>query len=84
MPRASRDPLILPETEIAKRVLPAGKEKLWPGIAVALERRGLPKIDPLVGGRYWPAVKSFLDRHYGVGKDAAVPDGEDNYDGFFD
>jgi hypothetical protein len=29
-----------------------------------LERDGLPKIDPLMGGRFWPAVRQwFLDRH---------------------
>jgi hypothetical protein len=29
-----------------------------------LERDGLPKIDPLMGGRFWPPVQQFfLDRH---------------------
>jgi len=32
--------------------------------AAVLERDGLPKIDPLRGGRFWPAVRQwFLDRH---------------------
>jgi len=38
-----------------------------------LERDGLPKIDPLMGGRFWPAVHQwFLDRH-GLG--AELPSG---------
>jgi hypothetical protein len=32
--------------------------------AALLERDGLPKIDPLMGGRFWPALKTwFLRRH---------------------
>jgi hypothetical protein len=26
-----------------------------------LKRRGLPKIDPQCGGRYWPKMRLFLD-----------------------
>jgi hypothetical protein len=33
------------------------------GIARAVdERHGLPKIDPVHGGRYWPAVRHFCVR----------------------
>ena len=31
-----------------------------------LEGRGFPKIDGLMGGRYWPAVKAFFDREYRI------------------
>lgn len=31
-----------------------------------LERRGLPTVDGLLGGRYTPALKAFFDREYGV------------------
>jgi hypothetical protein len=51
------------EAEIARRVLGARASE-WPGKAAVLERDGLPKIDPLMGGRFWPAVRQwFLDRH---------------------
>lgn len=49
------------ETELAKILLGerAGK---WPEIAQLEERHGLPRVDPVYGGRYWPAVKAFYDR----------------------
>ena len=47
-----------------------------------LEREGLPRVDPLMGGRYWPAVRAFWDRRYGL-RDAEVlqPDGEEDLTG---
>jgi hypothetical protein len=30
--------------------------KAWAGKAIVLERDGLPRVDPVMGGRYWPAV----------------------------
>jgi hypothetical protein len=30
------------------------------------EREGFPRIDPVMGGRYVPAVKAFFDRQYGL------------------
>jgi hypothetical protein len=59
-------PLYPTETEIAKLVLGAGREKDWPAIASTLEKRGLPRIDPLMRGRYLPAVLTFLDRLHGI------------------
>lgn len=50
------------ENEIAHCVLGKGRTRMWPGLAHVLERRGLPRIDPQFGGRYWPSVKAFLDR----------------------
>jgi hypothetical protein len=50
------------ESEIARRL--SQSEKQWRRIAPQLERQGLPKIDPLMGGRFWPAVVAFFrDRH---------------------
>lgn len=69
------------EGEIARRVLGSGKAKDWDGIATLLEREGLPQIDPVMGGRYWPAVRAFLDRRHGLRKDQ-VPvsaDGEERW-----
>jgi hypothetical protein len=51
------------EAEIARRVLGA-RWREWPAKAIVLERDGLPKVDPLMGGRFWPAVQRwFLERH---------------------
>ena len=84
------------EAMLARRVL-GDRARDWPAKAVLLEREGLPKIDPLMGGRFWPAVKSwFLGRH-GVAPNADgaaiipahrrirlvpfAPDGEADFDG---
>src|SRR5262245_41830474 len=40
------------ESEIARRL--SQSEKQWRRIAPQLERQGLPKIDPLMRGRFWP------------------------------
>ncbi|WP_313901206.1 hypothetical protein [Methylobacterium sp. J-048] len=40
------------------------RAKVWPGLAVVLERSGLPRVDVMFGGRYWPAVRAFLDRYH--------------------
>jgi hypothetical protein len=62
MSRSNNAPLYPDEAEIARRVL-GKRAREWPGKAVLLERDGLPKIDPLMGGRFWPAVRggSWID-----------------------
>jgi hypothetical protein len=72
------DTLYLDEDAIARRVL-GPNARQWSDIAAVLEREGLPRVDPLMGGRYWPAVKEFLDRRHGLRREA-VPisaDGEE-------
>lgn len=49
------------ENEIAHCVLGSERSRTWKGLAIVLERHGLPKIDPMFGGRYWPKVRAFLD-----------------------
>lgn len=48
-----------------------------------LEREGFPRPDPVFGNRrYWPAVREFLDRRYGLGAKSSspvVPDGAENW-----
>lgn len=75
-------PLYPDEKRLAAEILPTDRVKEWDGIAAVLERRGLPGIDPLFGGRYWPAVRAFLDRRHGLSelKPATKPDGEENWD----
>jgi hypothetical protein len=71
------DELFLSEGEIARRLgqTPSG----WAAIAKILERHGLPCVDPLMGGRYWPAIRAFWDQRYGISNVvASQPDGGEN------
>ncbi|MDQ2080518.1 hypothetical protein RA307_10025 [Xanthobacteraceae bacterium Astr-EGSB] len=73
------DSLFPSEAEIARRLSQDPID--WRAKAIVLERSGLPRIDPLMGGRYWPAVKAFFDRLYGLrDRDVFQPDGEENLD----
>ena len=66
------------EREIARLVL-GDRAASWPGVASVWEKAGLPRIDPLTGGRYWPAVERFLDSRYGMdGPPAGAADGVEN------
>lgn len=69
MPRGDFDwmPLYPDEEQIARAVLGPKRAKGWPKLAKYLEHRhGLPPIDELMGGRYWPAVKLCLDLYHGL------------------
>jgi hypothetical protein len=69
-------PLFADDEAIGAAVLGVQRAGDWPGIASLLERRGLPKIDPFMGGRYVPAVKAFFDRENGIAEDGPMtPDG---------
>ena len=59
-------PLFASDEEISEIVMGEGKAKEWLAILPLLERRGLPSIDGLMGGRYDPAVRAFFDREWGV------------------
>ena len=67
------------EAEIARRLsqdLPA-----WRAKAAVLEREGLPRVDPLMGGRYWPCVTAYFNRRYGLTSiEPSEPDGLENLD----
>ncbi len=67
------------ETEIARRLSQDPAD--WRAKAAVLERDGLPPIDPIMGGRYWPAVEAFWNRRYGLSSiEPSKPDGEENLD----
>src|SRR5205807_2750996 len=67
------------EAEIARRL--SQSEKHWRRIAPQLERQGLPKIDPVMKGRFWPAVEAFFRNRHGLGNMvASQPDGEERWD----
>ena len=78
-PTIRRQGLYPCEAEIARRL--SQSEKNWRRIAPQLERQGLPKIDPIMKGRFWPAVKAFFRNRHGLGKiPASQPDGEERWD----
>jgi hypothetical protein len=81
-PTLKRQGLFPCEAEIARRL--SQSEKRWRGIARQLEREGLPKVDPMMGGRFWPAVVAYFHARYGVGTVGNVrpgsPDGEEHWD----
>jgi hypothetical protein len=53
----------------------------WRAKAAILERHGLPAVDPIMGGRYWPAVQAFWNRRYGLCSiEASNQDGTENLD----
>jgi hypothetical protein len=67
------------EPEIARRLSQDPKD--WPAKAVLLERHGLPQVDPIMGGRYWPAILQWWHRRYGLTNiEVFQPDGEENLD----
>lgn len=84
MTRPSREqvgPLYATEEEIASAVLGPGRLEEWRALAIVWERSGLPRIDAETGRRYYPAVKAWLDRKYGLttAAPAAIPDGREDW-----
>jgi hypothetical protein len=54
------------ESEIAVLVL-GKRAKDWPTTARYLEdKHGLPRVDELMGGRYWPAVEAYFRVRHGM------------------
>jgi hypothetical protein len=84
-PTLKRQGLYPGEAEIARRL--SQSEKHWRRIAPQLERQGLPKIDPIMKGRFWPAVEAFFRNRAGLSnmpeglKQGWKPDGEEHWDG---
>ena len=70
------------EDQIAEEVLGPGHQRDWRDKAAILERQGLPRIDPVMGGRYLPAVRAFFDRLNGLSERhvPTVPDGPENFE----
>lgn len=82
MGKRPTETLFLTEGEIATRVGATLDE--WTAATKALEGKGLPARDPVFGNRrYWPAVRAYLDRRAGIGKNLfpGTMDGEENWDG---
>lgn len=67
------------EAEIARRLSQDPKD--WSSKATILERDGLPRVDAVMGGRYWPSVKAFFLHRSGLTTvQVSQPDGEENLD----
>lgn len=67
------------EAEIARRLSQTPAE--WAARAKILERDGMPPIDPMMGGRFWPAVCAYFNRRYGLSTiEISQPDGVENLD----
>ena len=74
-------PLFAADGTIGAMLLGPGREQEWRQIAPLLEARGLPKVDPTMGGRYVRAVIDFFDRQYGLnhGSVPLAPDGPEDF-----
>ena len=69
-------PLFADDATLGTALLGSHRSREWREIAALLESRGLPKMDPLMGGRYVPAIKAFFDREYGIADTPpTAPDG---------
>src|SRR6266704_656371 len=80
MVRKAEESLYRSEEEVALKILGPGRFRDWKDRVAILERQGMPQIDPLMGGRYMPAVLAFFDRLNGL-SDRVVPskpDGAEN------
>ena len=77
---AIRDQGLFPcEAEIARRLSQTLVD--WQARAKILEREGLPTIDTLMGGRYWPGVVAYLHKRYGLTSlGPSIMDGQENFD----
>lgn len=66
-------PLYPSEAQIARAVL-GSRAKDWPRIAKTLEdKEGLPRVNALMGGRFWPAVVAFFHGWQHISLDGDVP-----------
>lgn len=59
-------PIFADDAAIGQALLGTVRASEWPSLVPLFEREGFPKVDPVMGGRYVPAVKAFFDRQYGL------------------
>jgi hypothetical protein len=75
-------PLFAPDKLLGAALLGTDRALEWVQIAQLLESRGLPKIDPMMGGRYVPAVRAFFDHQYGLDRSSGGPLSPDGLEDF--
>ena len=79
MPLRAKSGLFPNESEIARRF--SQDPATWASKAIILEREGFPKVEPLMGGRYWLACIAWWNVRYGLATaDVSQPDGGENLD----
>jgi hypothetical protein len=54
-------PLFATDSELSEALLGPGCLSEWKALCSRMERRGFPKTDLLMGGRYMPDVRGFFD-----------------------
>jgi hypothetical protein len=78
-------PLFATDDVIGAALLGDDRVQEWRQMVPLLEARGLPKVDPLMGGRYVPAVRAYFDHQYGLDRGGDVPlapDGVEDFEGW--
>jgi hypothetical protein len=75
-------PLFATDEIIGAALLGPKRVQEWRQIAPLLEGRGLPKLDPLMGGRYLPAVRAYFDHQYGLDNGGGAPLAPDGVEDF--
>ena len=82
VPAAPETALFVTDDELHKLIAPhLGRDRFRAALKTC--ERGdplFPRINPLWGGRYWPAVRAWLDRDQEVGSNGSVHDGPENFD----
>jgi hypothetical protein len=73
-------PLFATDNVLGAALLGPDRVCEWQAMTPLLETKGLPKVDPLMHGRYVPTVRAFFDHLYGLHRGAAnappfAPDG---------
>ena len=76
-----RLPLFATDEEIGEAVLGRDRRREFADMAQLHERNGMPRMCPVWGGRYVPAVKAYFDAQYGLS--AAVPLAPNGVEGNF-
>ena len=75
-------PLFVTDDDLHRRLNPRmGRDRFRAVLKVA-EVDGFPPVHKLWGGRYWPKVKAWLDRHNRVDEHettATAEDGQENF-----
>lgn len=74
-PAVSHLPLYADDDELGAALLGKARVKEWKSLAPALERKGLPRIDGLMGGRFVPAVIQWFYQQNGLLEQAADNEG---------
>ena len=75
-------PLFAADDVLGAALLGPARVQEWQQIAPLLETRGLPKVDPQMGGRYTRAVIAFFDHLYGLDHGGDVPFAPDGVEDF--